>query len=198
MTVACAAGLEPATSPVLLPCSEVSHKRRILPGTAMRRRSLTVLLLLPAVALAACGSGYKTTKLTLVDNTSRATVVSNDVAPHGPSPGDSRTFSTSLVTPSGTPAGRLEGEGTTTSVRRTATGLEETRIGQLDFFLSNGTVVIGGAYVSRPGRNPTVRPIVRPIIGGTGQYANATGTLTQSPLPGGANRDALNIRTPNG
>ncbi len=100
---------------------------------------------------------HKTTKLTLVDNTSRATVVSNDVAPHGPSPGDSRTFSTTRVTQSGTPAGRLEGEGTTTSVRRTATGLEETRIGQLDFFLNNGTVVIGGAYVSRPGRNPTVR-----------------------------------------
>lgn len=112
-------------------------------------------------------------------------IVTDDVGARGSSPGDRRTFSLAVV-PEGSdrPAGRIEGTSTIVDQRVVRGERREFRTGDVQYTLRDGTIVIGGMYVARPGRAaPIGGGVRRPIIGGTGRYRGARGQVTQTPLP---------------
>lgn len=160
--------------------------------------SLTGSIAAALTLLAGCGGGSEGSqkrKLVLIGGPIK--VFQSDVGARGPSRGDTRTFSRPLETQSGQPAGRLDGTvAITDQVRRGGT-VREYRVGTVHFTLKDGTIVIGGVYVSTP-NSPVPAPegARRPILGGTGAYRGARGEILQTPLPGRREKEAFDIDLP--
>jgi len=102
-----------------------------------------------------------------------------DVGDGGSSPGDQTIVDTSqLLDPAtGAPVGTLRGlmQVVSTTGGRVAQA-------QLTFTLPGGELLVGGVSHQAPDGAGLVAgtPFVRPVIGGTGDYAGATGTLTST------------------
>ncbi len=156
----------------------------------LRKRGL--LLVVPALALAACSSadragtvkdGAKGATTTLVVTFLPTPGVSNvvDLDPPGPSLGDRLEFTVPLMM-DGKPAGEMTGVLTTTRLGKGtgASAVKEERTGVMTFrFNDSDSITVNGASKVKPGkRAPEVGdPQMREVVGGTGVYLDAEGTL---------------------
>ncbi len=109
-----------------------------------------------------------------------------DFPPLGKSPGDVYVFDATVVAANGrTVVGRLRGTQTDIKLER---GVETVQ-GLLTFELGRGNqIVVGGLSAnSLSGAGFLIKGnvFVRAVLGGTGKYAGATGTLTSKRLSGG-------------
>lgn len=153
-----------------------------------------LLLVVPALALAACSSADRagtlqdeakgaTTTLTVMFVPTPGVKVSNvvDLDPPGPSLGDRLEFTVPL-TMDGKPAGEMTGVLTTTRLGKGtgASAVKEERTGVMTFrFNDSDSITVNGASRVKPGkREPDAGdPQVRDVVGGTGAYLDARGTL---------------------
>ena len=150
-------------------------KNRSLPNPA---HALALALALALVlVLAACGGSAGSEKVvTVLHAAVTATLV--DAGDAGSSPGDSRLFEIATTVEGASTTGRLDAVLLTTGVNIPAAG-DEVRIGTLVFSFGEGTdqVVIEGVS-AYPGTGSTIAAntsTIRPIVGGSGAYANARG-----------------------
>lgn len=153
-----------------------------------------LLLAVPALALAACGNSDRagtlegagngaTTTLTVMFVPTPGESVSKvvDLEPSGPSLGDRLEFTVPLLM-DGKPAGEMTGVLTTTRLGKGtgASAVKEERTGVMTFrFNDSDSITVNGASRVKPGkREPEVGdPQVRDVVGGTGAYLDAEGTL---------------------
>jgi hypothetical protein len=95
-----------------------------------------------------------------------------DVAPKGPSAGDTHVYSATLRR-GGRVVGRLEG------VTTAADPLYEGDVSTQYLVLTDGTVaIVGGGQSGAPGVGRPDSKIFDAIVGGTGRYAGASGWIT--------------------
>lgn len=148
-----------------------------------RRISIAALLAAGATALfGGCGDGgAHTTRFV----STRPHLFTLDLGRHGKSSGDLYVFTATLLDKRG---GRVIGSlhGTQTSIR--LEGGAETVQGVLTFEFGKGNSVVVGGLSQYPhtGTGTIVnRKFVRAVLGGTGKYAGATGTLTTKRRPDG-------------
>ena len=136
------------------------------------RLVVTASLLLVLAACTAAAPPERTVAVTHGPVT--ATLV--DAAPTGTSPGDQRYFSIATGGDGGT--GRLEAILSTTGIDVPQKGTE-IRTGQLIFTFGTGgdqlTVMGASAYPSAGSTIAEGTTTIRPIVGGSGAYAGATG-----------------------
>ena len=145
-------------------------------------------------AFAGCGGGdTETTKLTL-DSKGRTLHV-GDASPRRASPGDTRAFTQRLITTDGKSAGRLDGAVTVTEVATRGGQRIDYRVGNVQYTLEGGSVVVSGVYFAPAGQFIPARGVTRPIVGGTGDYKGARGQVVQTPK-GAEIRSVLDIQTP--
>lgn len=153
-------------------------------STRSRRALLTALLVLALAGMAAAfasGSGVQTVHIQTI-NPHTETL---DFPPRGKSPGDVYVFDADVVRPNGsTVIGRVRGTQTEIKLER---GMETVQ-GMITYELGAGNeIVIGGlsAYPLESTGLTRGRSFVRPVLGGTGKYAGAKGTVTSTQLSGG-------------
>ena len=166
------------------------------------RRGFAVIVALGAAFVAVgCGddddSGeYK--KSTLVYESPTIKIEVGDNPPKDASRGDLRAFTSPLVDEeTGEEAGRLDGTVSVTDVSERDGEEVEYRAGTIQFTLDEGTIVAAGVYVAPVGEVvPASVGVSRPIVGGTGDYLNARGQVTQTDLGGGAYRNKLEVEVP--
>ena len=141
----------------------------------------------PAVALAACAAAASAATLlasagsaadaarpplTLTATFDRRSLHTTDAAPKGPSAGDVTVYSATLRR-RGRIVGRLQGS--TTAADPRYRGDVKTQY----LTLSDGTIaIVGGGQNGAPGTVPRGTPIPDAIIGGTGRYAGAAGSVS--------------------
>jgi hypothetical protein len=105
-----------------------------------------------------------------------------DFPPTGKSPGDIYVFDAPILAASGrTVLGRLRG--TQTEIK-TEHGMETVQ-GMLTYQLGSGNdIVVGGLSANPLGTSVLVKnkPFVRAVLGGTGKYSGARGTVTTTRL----------------
>ena len=138
----------------------------------MRRQLLTLATLVAVLgAPSAAAAATQTIKVTSVT----ISMIGHDVKPKGPSAGDSVTYRDRLLNAAarfgkkkGAVVGSDQGK-LTYRTAHTATFAGSVR-------LPGGTLQLSGAVYSTPGGG-----LVVPIVGGTGKYADARGTLTVGP-----------------
>lgn len=153
-----------------------------------------LLLAVPALALAACSSADRsgtvqdgakgtTTTLTVMFVPTPGVSVSKvvDLEPSGPSLGDRLEFTVPLVM-DGKPAGEMTGVLVTTRLGKGsgASAVKEERTGVMTFrFNDSDSITVNGSSKVKPGkREPDAGdPQVRTVVGGTGAYLDADGTL---------------------
>lgn len=100
-----------------------------------------------------------------------------DLGDRGPSRGDIVVFDATVeYADGGEPAGRMYGTQTSVALSDSSTVVQAA----ITFDLPDGTISIGGVaeYPSRGGGLVKGQEFVRPIVGGTGAYAGATGQAT--------------------
>jgi len=160
-------------------------------GTRRTTLSRVVLLACSASLLAGCGSGART--LRVVSTPPDLKTV--DLPPRGKSPGDLYTFSSVLLDRTRRrPIGVLRG--TQTSIR--LEGGRELVQGILTFRLGRGNDILVGGLSEFPTSGTGLivgRPYVRSILGGTGAYADARGTLTSTRRSDGSYEQLFRLRT---
>jgi len=147
-----------------------------------------VALVAPVALLAACGTSDRAGTLgggkatTLVVEQAAPTLNPVDLEPAGPSVGDRLEF-TAALTIDGKPAGELVGVLTTQKVGKddgTAV-VKEERTGELTFRLSEtDSIEVNGTSRYQPKKKEMEvnEPQVRNVVGGTGAYAKAKGTVS--------------------
>lgn len=151
-----------------------------------------LLLVVPALALAACSSadragtvqdGGKGDTTTLVVSYLPTPDVAKviDLDPPGPSLGDRLEFTVPLLM-DGKPAGEMTGVLTTTRLGKGtgASAVKEERTGVMTFrFNDSDSITVNGSSKVKPGKpEPEVGdPQVRDVVGGTGAYLDAKGSL---------------------
>jgi hypothetical protein len=141
-------------------------------------------ILIPAVAVAAVASAVwlasapaaPSGSFTLVASLDRHSLVRVDARPRGTSPGDVIVFSTSLRR-DGKPDGRAEFVQTVVDQRYRGVSMHA------DLLLADGTLELQGAGLSRraPGGAKPSAETDMAIVGGTGAYAGATGSIKLIP-----------------
>src|SRR3954469_16872609 len=141
---------------------------RLLIGAA-----LAAVVVVP-VALAASGGSQD--RIVAVSH-GPVKLVYTDLGPKGPSVGDSYSADVPSKGPGGS-AARVVGTLTTVAENSPATG-KEIRTTNLVFLFAdpNDQIQIGGAsvYSSTAPTRPKASITIRPIVGGSGKYAGATG-----------------------
>ncbi len=159
--------------------------------TRFTKREL--LLAVPAIALAACSSsdrsgtvkdgakGVTTVVVTFLPTPGVSVSKVVDLEPSGQSLGDRLEFTVPLMM-DGKPAGEMTGVLTTTRLGKGtgASAVKEERTGVMTFRLNDSdSITVNGASRVKPGkRAPEVGdPQVRDVVGGTGAYLDAEGTL---------------------
>jgi hypothetical protein len=154
-------------------------------NAAMQSRRALLMLVLAPLALAACGGGKTAatttqsttvaaapTSLTIVVNSIALTSVSHDQPPKGASKGDSIVFTDTLRNSTGAQFGKAAAadvgsdKGTMSFTSKTTARLMGTAT------LPNGTIDFNGAVVVNSDGTISVA-----VVGGTGKYAHATGSL---------------------
>ncbi len=156
-------------------------------STPLRGASFTALVAILAVAVVAgfasgsTGRGPHVIHIQTIQPHTRTL----DFAPKGKSPGDLYVIDARIVAPNGhTTIGRLRGT-------QTAIKLEhgfETVEGMLTYELGAGNEIVVGGLSAYPLRGTGLvrgKSFVRPVLGGSGKYAGATGTVTSKQLAGG-------------
>lgn len=121
--------------------------------------------------------------------------------------GDLRVLpATAIQDLNGAIVGRIDATLTTTSVDYPGVG-DEVRMGNLNFTFGTGELhllgsadqllVAGSGFY--PGTSSTIAPgssLLRPVIGGSGQYSGATGSATSDHLPDGSWRHTFDFVVP--
>lgn len=141
----------------------------------VRRLALAAIALAAAAALAACTpAGPRERTIAVTHGPVTATLV--DGGPTGTSPGDVRYFS--IVTGGDAGAGRLEAILSTTGIDVPQKGTE-VRTGELIFTFGDGkdqvTVLGASVYPSAGSTIAEGTSTIRPVVGGSGAYADVTG-----------------------
>jgi hypothetical protein len=117
--------------------------------------------------------------------TAKSHTTTLDFPPLGKSPGDVYVFDATVVTANGrTEIGRLRGTQTDIKLEH---GVETVQ-GTLTFELGTGNEIVVGGLADYPLSGTGLikgKKFVRPVLGGTGKYAGAKGTLTSVQLSGG-------------
>lgn len=162
-----------------------------MPDPRLSARAVTTALAATGLLLTggagsaiAQGDGATTLRLT----TKNITVTTVDLGPPGKSPGDLYVYD-GTVHKAGKRIGRIYGANTSIKVE----GQRETVSGQLSFRLGHGhghghEIIVGGVSAYPSDRNDGFiigEPFTRAIIGGTGRYAGARGTVTTTRQPNG-------------
>ncbi|MEI7991086.1 MAG: hypothetical protein WCH93_01515 [Actinomycetota bacterium] len=159
--------------------------------TRFTKREL--LLAVPAVVLVSCSSsdrsgtvkdgakGVTTVVVTFLPTPGVSVSKVVDLEPSGPSLGDRLEFTVPLVM-DGKPAGEMTGVLVTTRLGKGvgASAVKEERTGVMTFRLNDSdSITVNGASRVKPGkRAPEVGdPQVRDVVGGTGAYLDAEGSL---------------------
>jgi hypothetical protein len=145
---------------------------------------------------AGCGDD-ESESTTLTFDSPTINVAVTDESPKGASARDVRAFVSPLIDESGAEVGRLDGMVVVTDVGKRDGGEDvEYRAGTIQFTLDEGNIVASGIYVAPVGKVvPASTGVERPIVGGTGKYAGASGVLTQTALEGDAYRNVLKFET---
>jgi hypothetical protein len=151
-------------------------------------------ILIPAVAVAAVASAVSlasapaapSSSFTLVASLDRHSMVRVDARPKGTSPGDVIVFSTSLRR-GGKPDGRAEFVQTVVDPRYRGVSMHA------DLLLADGTLELQGAGLSRraPGGAKPSSETDMAIVGGTGAYASASGSIKL--VPSGSTTQRLEV-----
>jgi hypothetical protein len=147
------------------------------------RRILLTMLALAVVAgvVAGFASGDKITTLHVVTANEHITTLDN--GPGGKSPGDQYVFDASVLSASGGKVlGRVRGTQTEVKLEHGV----ETVEGLLTFELGAGNEIVVGGLSAYPRTGTGLissKRYVRAVLGGTGKYAGATGTVTSEQLP---------------
>ena len=161
------------------------------------RRARAVVVGLGVIALLAAGCGgngeedeSEVEAISLISTAEPPIDV--DLGEPGESPGDLNVFEAELEdAQSGEPAGRLYGVQTSVAIRG------DTEIVQADITLDleDGDITVGGVSEYPRGGADLVeeQEFVRPIVGGTGAYADAGGTLTTYLRPDGRYEQDLRV-----
>lgn len=145
-----------------------------------------LVIVVVAGVVAGFASGSSTSVHTLRFMTVKPHTQTLDFPPLGKSPGDLYVFDATVVAANGrTVVGRLRGTQTDIKLER---GVETVQ-GLLTFELGRGNQIVVGGLSANPlsGAGFLVKgnQFVRAVLGGTGKYAGATGTLTSKRLSGG-------------
>jgi len=150
-----------------------------------------LLLAVPALALAACASAdrsgtvqsgsKRTTTLTVGFLPTPGVSKVVDLDPTGPSLGDRLEFTVPLVK-DGEPAGEMTGVLVTTRLGKGngASAEKEERTGVMTFrFNDSDSITVNGTSRVKPGKREPENgdPQMRTVVGGTGAYLDAEGTL---------------------
>lgn len=162
----------------------------------LRRAALTALAVVAAVGVVAGLASGSSSKI----HTLRVFVVKShtetlDFPPRGKSPGDLYVFDATLVAPNGrTVVGRLRGTQTDIKIERGA----ETVQGMLTFELGRGNQIVVGGLAATPLGVPTTglskgRTFARAVLGGTGKYAGAKGTVMTTRLSNGNHAELFRL-----
>lgn len=168
-----------------------------------------LLLVVPALALAACSSGDRAG--TLGDGSKGVTTVvlnfvpvsweeeSVDVDPPGPSVGDRLEFRVPFLL-DGKPGAELTGVLTTTKLGK-GTGAsavkEERSLAQTFRLNDSDSIKVEGVAKVKPGQEPdTGLPLARTVVGGTGAYLDAKGSLETVRNSDGSYTYTFNLRLP--
>lgn len=160
------------------------------------RRSLFTALVVVVVAGVVTGFASGSTSVhTLRVMTVKPHTQTLDFPPVGKSPGDVYVFDATVVAANGrTVVGRLRGTQTEIKLER---GVETVQ-GLLTFELGRGNQIVVGGLSANPlsGTGFLVKgnEFVRAVLGGTGKYAGATGTLTSKRLSGGRYLQVFRLR----
>ena len=172
------------------------------------KRKFLVSLSALALVLAACsgtdraGTLDKGTTTLTVSFLRPADAETNvvDLDPPGPSLGDRLEFTVPLVK-DGEPFGEMTGVLTTTRLGKGkgASAVKEERTGVMTFrFNDSDSITVNGASRVQPGkREPDVNdPQVRDVVGGTGAYLDATGSLRSLRNDDGSYTYTFTLRLP--
>jgi hypothetical protein len=149
-----------------------------------RSAALAVATIAAALTLAACGDDSDSDeRRTLTFTGPAADVTVSDLGRKGADPGDLRSFSQEIFEEgSDEPAGRLDGTVALTDIEELNGTDVEYRAGQIQFTLADGNLVAAGNYIAEPDAAvPVEEGVVRPIVGGTGEYFGASGEVTTIP-----------------
>ena len=169
----------------------------------------TLLLVVPAVVLVACGSADRAG--TLGDGSKGVTTVvfnfvpvswgekSVDLDPPGPSVGDRLEFTVPFLL-DGKPGAELTGVLVTTDLGK-GTGAEavkeERSIAQTFRLNDSDSINVEGVAKVKKGKKPDAGvPLARTVVGGTGAYLNAKGTLRTVPNADGSYTYTFSLRLP--
>jgi hypothetical protein len=151
-----------------------------------RRASLTALLAVVLAGLVtgfASGSGSSVQTVHVLSGRPHITTV--DLGPRGKSPGDLYPFDARVLSRNGRRViGRLHGLQSDIKLEHHA----ETVQGLLTFEFGTGNDIVVGGLSAFPLRGTGLirgKSYVRAVLGGTGRYAGAKGTLTSTLLSSG-------------
>lgn len=156
--------------------------RSRLAGRALTTSITATGLLLGSSAGSALAQDDDVTTLRVTTKNIEVTVV--DLGPPGKSSGDLYVY-TGTVHRNGKRIGRIHGSNTSIKVE----GRRETVSGQLTIQLGNGNQIVAGGLSAYPSDDNSGfivgKPFTRAVLGGTGRYAGARGTLTTTRQPSG-------------
>ncbi len=140
-----------------------------------------VVLVLAAVA-AGFGSASNVRVVHII--TAKPHIETLDFPPRGKSPGDVYVFDATILSPSSHRAiGRLRGTQTDIKIEH---GMETVQ-GMLTYQFGDGSEIVIGGLAAYPltGKNLVKgKTFVRPVLGGTGTYAGASGVVFSRRLSG--------------
>jgi hypothetical protein len=150
-----------------------------------------------AIAVTGCGSSEEYESETLTFDSPSIEIEVEDNADKGASRGDTRAFTSPLLDEGGEEVGRLDGTVFVTDVRNEGEEQVEYRTGTIQFTLDESSIVAAGVYVAPVGETyPAEGGVSRPIVGGTGDYLNARGQVTQTPTDDGGYQSVLELEVP--